>query len=76
MYLAELSSKDADFAIKYGCDPTAWYTYRYPLCRCQYINIDSVSVMSPKEIRKQACCDWWLGRAVQGKEMGTKIKIF
>jgi hypothetical protein len=71
LYLAEQSSR-LDISVKrsFGCNPVAWYSYRYPLCRCQLARLEHIPLRFPKDLRRQACCDWWLGKSLQGKEKG------
>ena len=69
LYLADSSSK-LDLQSN-GCNSIAWYMSPSPLCRCilsrveQSVNCKALEF--PQELRKQACCEWWLGKTLQGK---------
>ena len=56
-----------------GCSP---YNYvELPWYSAGYSNDPSTGnsflKKYPKELRVQACCDWWLARARDGKDIGT-----
>ena len=72
MYLVDISSRLDKEASKllYGCRTMNWYTYPSPLCRCQLSSLDHIPCARyfySKQLRKQACCDWWLGKLLEGK---------
>ena len=57
----------------YGCTPFNFVE----LPGYSYYNSNSNTYFLkkyPEEMRVQSCCDWWLNRALQGKEQGEKLE--
>ena len=76
IYIAKLNS-DLDsgntqlsYKSDFGCKAVAWYSFRIPLCPCQLARMRNIPLPFNEKIRIQHCCDYWLGRALQGEGKG------
>ena len=76
LYIAKLNS-DLDsgntqlsYQSDFGCKAVAWYSFRIPLCPCQLARMRNIPLPFNEKVRIQHCCDYWLGRALQGEGKG------
>jgi len=68
LYIAKLMLNSyLDSGLDFGCKAVAWYSFRIPICPCHLAKMRNVPFQYGKQVRIQHCCDYWLGRALQGQ---------
>ena len=76
LYIAKLNSdldsgnNQLSYKSDFGCKAVAWYSFRIPLCPCQLARMRNIPLPFNEKVRIQHCCDYWLGRALQGEGKG------
>ena len=74
LYIAKLMLNSyLDSGLDFGCKAVAWYSFRIPICPCHLAKMRNVPFQYGKQVRIQHCCDYWLGRALQGQGKSKKM---